>query len=339
MPKIIRLQGLRKDFGQIRAVDRLDLDVEDGEVLGFLGPNGAGKTTTMRMITGYLMPSAGRIEVFGHDLENASIQARTSIGYLPEGSPLYPDMTVHAFLRFIADIRVLRGNRRRTRLDYAIGRLALEDVLNQPIDTLSKGFRRRVGLAQAILHDPPVLILDEPTDGLDPNQKHMVREWLGELARTKSIIISTHILEEIGAVCNRAAIIAGGKLIANATPTELQAMSRYHGALSLMVASDRVEALVNRLAALEYIADIEQPTTQASGRERLILVPKTVVAAGQPHHAALHGLFDAGGALHGEDWPVSDIRVEAGQLDDVFRRLTTIAPERGEAAQQDGVQL
>ncbi|HEY0681752.1 MAG TPA: ABC transporter ATP-binding protein [Steroidobacter sp.] len=220
---MIEIRNLSKRYGALTAVNDISFTVRPGEVLGFLGPNGAGKSTTMKMITGFLTPTAGSISVCGHDVENDPLAAKAVMGYLPEGAPSYGEMTVRGFLEFIADVRGLTGDRRRARLDDVVSRLQLASVLEQMIETLSKGFKRRVGLAQALLHDPQVLILDEPTDGLDPNQKHHVRTLINDMAKDKIIVISTHILEEVDAVCNRAIIIAGGKLLADATPKELAA--------------------------------------------------------------------------------------------------------------------
>src|SRR5581483_6971710 len=223
--RMIKTEHLSKRYESLVAVDDVTFQVGPGEVLGFLGPNGAGKTTTMRMLAGFVTPSAGRASICGHDIGTDPLAAKASLGYLPEGAPTYGEMSVRAFLDFIADLRRLEGGRRRERLDYVIGRLQLQSVLGQTIDTLSKGFRRRVGLAQALLHDPPVLILDEPTDGLDPNQKHEVRTLIGEMASNKIIVISTHILEEVEAVCTRAIIIARGRIVADDTPAALAARS------------------------------------------------------------------------------------------------------------------
>ena len=220
---MIKTQNLAKNFDGIQAVDDLTFSVEPGEVLGFLGPNGAGKSTTMRMLAGFITPSGGSASICGHDVVADAIAARSALGYLPGGAPHYAEMTVGGFLDFIADLRGLKDAHRKTRLDYVIGRLQLDGVISQTIDTLSKGFKRRVGLAQAIVHDPKVLILDEPTDGLDPLQKHEVRTLIGEIAKEKTIVISTHILEEVDAVCTRALIIARGKLVADDTPAGLRA--------------------------------------------------------------------------------------------------------------------
>jgi ABC-2 type transport system ATP-binding protein len=218
---MIEISHLTKRYGPLTAVDDISFNVGAGEVLGFLGPNGAGKSTTMKMITGFLAPTSGSVRVCGHDVESDPLAAKACMGYLPEGAPSYAEMSVRGFLGFIADIRGLTGERRRARLDDVIARLALQGVLEQVIETLSKGFKRRVGLAQALLHDPQVLILDEPTDGLDPNQKHEVRELIAAMSKEKIIVISTHILEEVDAVCNRAIIIAAGRILADESPKAL----------------------------------------------------------------------------------------------------------------------
>jgi ABC-2 type transport system ATP-binding protein len=218
---MIEISHLSKRYGALTAVDDITFNVEPGQVLGFLGPNGAGKSTTMKMITGFLAPTSGTVRVCGHDVEQDPLAAKRVMGYLPEGAPSYGEMTVRSFLNFIADIRGLAGEVRARRQQDVIERLALASVLEQSIDTLSKGFRRRVGLAQAILHDPQVLVLDEPTDGLDPNQKHEVRTLINDMAKDKIIVISTHILEEVDAVCNRAMIIAKGRVLADDTPKGL----------------------------------------------------------------------------------------------------------------------
>jgi ABC-2 type transport system ATP-binding protein len=219
---MIKTQNLSKNYDGLLAVDDLTFSVQPGEVLGFLGPNGAGKSTTMRMIAGFITPSAGSASICGHDVATSPLAAKAALGYLPEGAPTYGEMSVGGFLEFAADLRGLAGERRRQRLDYVIARLELEPVYEQSIETLSKGFKRRVGLAQAIVHDPQVLILDEPTDGLDPVQKHQVRTLIGEIAKEKTIVISTHILEEVDAVCTRAIIIARGRLVADDTPEGLK---------------------------------------------------------------------------------------------------------------------
>jgi len=225
---MIDCQGLTKQYGRLRAVDDLSFRVQPGEVLGFLGPNGAGKTTTMRIVAGFLPATEGRVLVCGFDVEAQATEAKRRIGYLPEGAPSYPEMTPRSFLEFVAEARGIAPGKRRARLEEVFHLLHLEKVLDQTIDTLSKGYKRRVGLAQAIVHDPEVLILDEPTDGLDPNQKFEVRELIGRMAKSKIIVISTHLLEEVEAVCNRAIIIAHGKILADDTPKGLAARVPSH---------------------------------------------------------------------------------------------------------------
>ena len=218
---LIEIDGLTKRFGTFTAVDHVSFAVRRGEVLGFLGPNGAGKSTTMKMLAGFMTPTAGTARIAGHDVQRNAVAARRALGFLPEGAPTYPEMAVEGFLRFVARIRGYGGRERDERVAHAIALTTLGGVRLQPIETLSKGFKRRVGLAQALLHDPPVLVLDEPTDGLDPNQKHEVRTLIRRMAPEKAIVISTHILEEVDAVCSRAIIIANGRVVADATPAEL----------------------------------------------------------------------------------------------------------------------
>ena len=220
-PALIEIEGLTKRFGGFTAVDNVSFRVPKGEVLGFLGPNGAGKSTTMRMLAGFMIPTAGTARICGHDVQTDSVAARRVLGFLPEGAPTYPEMSVTGFLRFCARIRGYRGTELQQRVEHALQLTTLDGVRLQPVETLSKGFKRRVGLAQALLHDPPVLVLDEPTDGLDPNQKHEVRTLIRGMAPDKAIVISTHILEEVDAVCTRAIIIAAGRVVADATPAEL----------------------------------------------------------------------------------------------------------------------
>ena len=222
---MIQVENLSRQFGNFTAVDNLSFTVSPGEVLGFLGPNGAGKSTTMKMLTGFLRPSGGRVLVFGHDIWRDPLPAKKRIGYLPEGAPSYGEMSVQGFLVFIAAVLGFRSKKKKRAIEIAVEKSALGDVLFQTIDTLSKGYRRRVGIAQAILHDPQVLVLDEPTDGLDPNQKHHVRELIRNLSQDKLVIVSTHILEEVAAVCTRAMIIAHGKMLVDDTPAALAARS------------------------------------------------------------------------------------------------------------------
>ena len=313
---MIETQRLSKTYGRIRAVDEVSFRVEPGQVLGFLGPNGAGKSTTMKMIAGFLTPTSGTAKVCGFDVREQSIEARRALGYLSEGAPSYGEMTVWGFLGFIADVRGLSGERRRQRLDDAIGRLQLEGVLTQPIDTLSKGFRRRVGLAQAILHNPPVLIMDEPTDGLDPNQKYEVRKLISRMAADKAIIISTHILEEVDAICTRALIIDRGRVVADGTPAELIARSRYHNAVSLTVGGQVTIAAAEALKALPGIASIE---INPRGTETTF----TLFPLQQSAITAEVKLIDAVADLAREkDWTVRSLYGEPGRLDEVFRKLT-----------------
>jgi ABC-2 type transport system ATP-binding protein len=222
---MLEVKDLKKHFGAIYAVRGISFKVEEGEILGFLGPNGAGKSTTMRMLTGFIPPDGGTATICGHDVVAAPVAAKQCLGYLPENAPVYADMTVTNFLHFIASIRGFRGSELKDRVESVVKKCYLEKVRHQVVDTLSKGYKQRVCFAQAVLHDPPVLVMDEPTDGLDPNQKHIVRTMIKEMARKKAIVISTHILEEVGAVCSRAIIITDGKVVANGTPDELKAKS------------------------------------------------------------------------------------------------------------------
>ncbi|WP_461535963.1 ABC transporter ATP-binding protein [Spongorhabdus nitratireducens] len=304
---MIKIDNLKKSFGYFLAVDGITFNVGAGEVLGFLGPNGAGKSTTMKMISGFIKPTSGAITICGHDVLKNPVAAKELIGYLPEGAPAYADMTPLQYLRFIAEIRGFKGAEQQQRIDAVIEQLELQSVIHRPIDNLSKGFKRRVGIAQAILHDPQVLILDEPTDGLDPNQKHQVRELIRSLSRDKIVIISTHILEEVTAVCTRAIIIAGGRVLADATPSELEARSRYHGAVTLQL-HDTPE-LEKQLAAITGVASVEVSRDNSS---RYTLLPE-----------AGTDIFNAvSDTVHQHGWQVDELFVERGHLDDVFRSLT-----------------
>src|SRR3954449_9079903 len=229
---MIRIDNLVKTFGAKRAVDGISFSVERGEVLGFLGPNGAGKSTTMRMVTGFIPPSDGTVSVGGHDMLENPIPAKRLIGYLPENAPAYTDMTVHGFLSFSAELRGLRGDAKKKAVTRAVEMCFLENVIHQSVDTLSKGYRNPTCFAQSVIHDPDILILDEPTDGLDPNQKHEVRQLIRRMGEKKAIIFSTHILEEVDAVCSRAIIIDRGRIVANGTPRELRQKSEWAGAVT-----------------------------------------------------------------------------------------------------------
>src|SRR3954453_14602318 len=250
---MIEVRDLKKTFGAIAAVDGVSFTVKKGEVLGFLGPNGAGKSTTMRMITGFIPPSAGEVSVGGFNMLDDPIPAKRLIGYLPENPPSSADMTVGGFLGFAAELRGLRGDAKEEALERVVEMCFLESVVHQNIDTLSKGFRHRTCFAQSIIHDPEVLILDEPTDGLDPNQKHEVRNLIRRMGEKKAIIFSTHILEEVEAVCSRAIIIDRGKIVANGTPQELKQRSDLAGAVSLRVLGMPAEKVKLRLGEIANV--------------------------------------------------------------------------------------
>lgn len=302
---MIEVSHLTKAYGAFTAVDDLSFKLAPGEILGFLGPNGAGKSTTMKMLTGFLRPSSGQVRICGHDVAEDSIAAQQRIGYLPEGAPAWEEMTPLAFLEFIAEVRGLQGEAGQQAIAAVVDTMSLRPVLQQKIETLSKGFKRRVGLAQAILHDPDVLILDEPTDGLDPNQKHQVREMIKGLSKDKIVIVSTHILEEVAAVCNRAIVLAGGRIVSDTTPAELLAQSEYHGAVSITLNDvSRLGEISDRLRDLEGVSDIRVENNQLTvlGHEHLF---RTVFSMSQT-----------------EDWPVNSVHVEQGRLDEVFRKLT-----------------
>ncbi len=312
---MIEISHLSKQFGPLKAVDDISLNVAPGEVLGFLGPNGAGKSTTMKMVTGFLPADSGSVRVGGDDVAENPMAVKRRIGYLPEGAPLYGDMTPRAFLHFVAEIRGFRGTDKQRRVDEAVARTSLQSVLEKPIETLSKGFKRRVGLAQAILHDPQVLILDEPTDGLDPNQKHEVRELIRSMAPDKVIVLSTHILEEVEAVCTRAVIIAAGRLVFDGSPGELMARSRVHNAVTLSVDVSDAEPVRVALAALPGAAAVEV-LSAGDGRATL-----QVLAA---NGAMLAGPVSELGRERG--WQVHGLSVERGRLDEVFRDITGMRP-------------
>jgi len=303
---MITVDNLTKRFGPVTAVDGLSFTVKPGEVLGFLGPNGAGKSTTMKMITGFLAPTSGQVTVYGHNTLDDSLKAREIMGYLPEGAPSYGDMTPLKFLRFIGEVRGFRGVELTQRVQSVVDALQLHSVLNQTIETLSKGFKRRVGLAQAIIHDPKVLVLDEPTDGLDPNQKHEVRKLIQNLSKDKIVIVSTHILEEVSAVCTRAMIIAGGKLLVDDTPQALEARSRFHGAIRLELT--HAEGALQQLQALGGVKSVESSENGLS----LTVFPEAGVSLFSP----INNL------LQKNNWEVHEFHVERGKLDDVFRAIT-----------------
>lgn len=304
---MIEISHLTKKYGNFTAVDDLSFKVEEGEVLGFLGPNGAGKSTTMKVITGFLFATQGTITVEGHDIATDPIAVKTLIGYLPEGAPSYPDMTTLEFLDFIAKIRGYSGEEKRWRIEKVIEDVELGSVCHKTIDTLSKGFKRRVGLAQAIIHDPKVLILDEPTDGLDPNQKHHVRKLIRNLAKDKIVIISTHILEEVSAVCTRAIIISGGRILADGSPKELEGRSAYAGAISVQLNQDF--DLRAALAGDEDIRAVERGDDNA--RHYILLPGDNKQIFGKVSEKAQSG-----------HWPIAEYHLVGGLLEDYFRSVT-----------------
>ena len=312
---MLEIRNLVKHFGPLVAVDHVSFTVPRGEVLGFLGPNGAGKSTTMKMITGFLAPTAGTAIICGHDILTHPIAAKRCIGYLPEGAPAYPDMSAAEFLDFIAHIRGYSGHEARRRIAAIVEMIHIGEVLHQPIETLSKGFRRRVGVAQALLHDPAVLILDEPTDGLDPNQKYEMRRIIAAMAPQKAIIISTHLLDEVEAVCSRAIIIARGRVLADGTPAELATRSRYHNAVRLGVplgAEARIKADLEKLSDVAAVEEADDGDGHA-----LMVFPR----------ARRSLATEIGDLARAGNWKLTGLRVERGRLDDVFRTVTMPEPQ------------
>ena len=310
---MIKVENLTKAFGPKVAVNDVSFSVERGEVLGFLGPNGAGKSTTMRMITGFIPPTAGRISVGGYDVVENSIPAKRLIGYLPENAPGYADMTVHGFLNFAAELRGLSGDARRSAVNRAVDLCFLDSVLYQTIDTLSKGYKHRTCLAQSLIHDPAVLILDEPTDGLDPNQKHEVRNLIKRMGADKAIVFSTHILEEVEATCSRVIIIDRGRLVANGTPAELKARSETAGAVHLRARGMPPDQLLERLNRVPGAARAEILGETDAGVEARVYPLKTATATLTRSVAEL-------AARAG--WQLDEIHTEEGRLDEVFRTIT-----------------
>ncbi|MEM9601270.1 MAG: ABC transporter ATP-binding protein [Pseudomonadota bacterium] len=304
---MIDVSSLCKRFGRFRAVDNISFTVEPGQVLGFLGPNGAGKSTTMKLITGYDKPTSGRITVNGRDVQRHRKRMQADLGYLPEGAPAYGDMTVEHYLDFIARARGLASRDRQGKLRAVTAQLELDGVRTQRIDTLSKGFKRRVGIAQALVHDPSVLILDEPTDGLDPNQKHQVRDLIRGVAADKTVILSTHILEEVEAVCHRALIIAEGKVLVDSTPDALRRQSRYCGAITLELPDARRSA-----AALEALPEADSVEFSLDNPNRFTVIPKP--------NTNLYVAIDQ--QLKARGWIPAAMGVDPGRLDDVFRKVT-----------------
>jgi ABC-2 type transport system ATP-binding protein len=318
---MIKVHNLAKMFGPKRAVDGVSFSVERGEVLGFLGPNGAGKSTTMRMITGFIPPSAGSVSVGGFDMVEHPIPAKRLIGYLPENAPAYTDMTVHGFLNFAAEIRGLRGDARKRAVNRAVEMCFLEPVLHQSVETLSKGYRHRTCFAQSIIHDPEVLVLDEPTDGLDPNQKHEVRGLIRRMGEKKAIIFSTHILEEVDAVCSRAIIIDRGKIVANGTPQELRQRSDWAGAVTLRVSGVNGTTLNQRLSQLATVKRTSILREDSS----------SVTARVFPKNAGINGALARSIAEAVQGWKIEELHTEEGRLDEVFRSITM--PDTGNKAE------
>lgn len=302
---MISVKNLMKSFGNFTAVNNLSFDIKPGDVVGFLGPNGAGKSTTMKMLTGFLKATSGDIRINELEIDKHAIEIQKKIGYLPEGAPAYGDMTTLQFLDFIAQIRGFKGAEKTARIAAMVEEVELHEVIDKPIENLSKGFKRRVGLAQALLHDPDILILDEPTDGLDPNQKHHVRQLIQNLSKDKIVIISTHILEEVTAVCNRVMIISQGKLLFNDTPKALQKRSRFHQAITLHLS---FLADISGLAELPGVADME--VDKESGRVTLFPEDDADIL----HEVTAH--------IQRSKLPVDTLFVEQGRLDDVFREIT-----------------
>ncbi len=316
---MIKVHNLAKVFGTKRAVDGISFSVERGEVLGFLGPNGAGKSTTMRMITGFIPPTDGTATVGGFDVVNDAIQARRLIGYLPENAPAYTDMTVYGFLSFCAEIRGLRGEAKKKAVGRVVDMCFLENVLHQSVETLSKGYRHRTCFAQSIIHDPDVLVLDEPTDGLDPNQKHEVRGIIRRMGEKKAIIFSTHILEEVDAVCSRAIIIDRGRIVANGTPAELRQRSDWAGAVTARfgnVANGAVKQKLSQLGPVKRVDVLEEKTTgvlvRIYPRENSRDLAGSVATLSQT-----------------EKWSIQELHTEEGRLDEVFRSITMPDTKQG----------
>ena len=312
MTIMVEIQNLRKTFGPIVAVDGVSFSVRKGEVVGFLGPNGAGKSTTMKMITGFLTPTSGTVRICGHDVQEEALAAKTRIGYLPEGAPAYDDMTPASFLTFIGEMRGYRGEILKRTVSETVEKVNLQSVVDQPIETLSKGFKRRVGLAQALLHDPEVLVLDEPTDGLDPNQKHEVRTLIRAMAQEKAIILSTHILEEVHAVCSRAMIIAKGKVVFDGTPAEFEGQAPMHNTVLVTIRGVEPAIVHERFMTVKGVKKVED-----QGKDGDLVQLRIYPDDGQ------WILPNIGQYAREQGWEVRELYLDRGQLDDVFRLLTT----------------
>lgn len=315
---MIEINRLTKNFGMIKAVDHISFSVKKGEILGFLGPNGAGKSTTMRMITGFIPPSSGTAVIGGYDITRDPISAQQRIGYLPENAPVYPDMTVVRYLDFCAEIRGFSGPERARKISETIDKCFLSEVKNQTIHTLSKGFKQRVCFAQSILHNPEYLILDEPTDGLDPNQKHEVRLMIRQMSMDKAIILSTHILDEVDAVCTRAIIIADGAIVADDTPGALRSQSSLHGAVALNITDTDSTRLLSCLQGIREVKSAE--IINEKGRELMVRV--------YPESKESPIADRIMSALTENQFQIKSLYVEQGRLDEVFRTITTQETDR-----------
>jgi len=326
MASKVEIKQLCKSFGPLKAVDDVSFTVEQGEVLGFLGPNGAGKSTTMKMVTGFLSPTSGTAVICGHDVVQDPLGVKRVVGYLPEGAPSYPEMTPLRFLRFIGEVRGLGGAALTDAIDRAVAATSLQTVIEQRFETLSKGFKRRVGLAQSILHDPDVLILDEPTDGLDPNQKHEVRKLIREMGRDKVIILSTHILEEVEAVCTRAIVIAQGRKLEDGTPTELMARSSLHNAVTVELVGVDAAVVVQTLGNLPFVSTVEELSAPEQGNDAAPAA--TGAGADGVTRYRIRGTdgADVLGAIAESvseaGWSLRELHRETGRLDEVFRQIT-----------------
>ena len=310
---MIRVQALSKNFNNFQAVDQVSFEVQRGEVLGFMGPNGAGKSTTMKMLTCFIPPSSGTADICGFSILDNPLQVRAQIGYLPESAPSYDEMLVGEFLNFVGEIRGYSGKELQRRVSIVIEMTALGDVKDQMIETLSKGFRQRTSLAQALIHDPPVLILDEPTDGLDPNQKHEVRSLIQNMSEERTILISTHILEEVEAVCTRAMVISAGKVVGYGTPDELMSQSLYRNSVTVSVNGADPTQLLNDFNELDFIYSVERVPDKRSGVVTMRLFPQKKESIALPLEKYIFA----------QNIPIENFNVNRGRLDEVFRELTT----------------
>ncbi len=310
---MIRVNSLSKKFNNLLAVDQVSFEVKQGEILGFLGPNGAGKTTTMKMLTCFIPPSSGTAEICGYSILDNPLQVRNQIGYLPESAPSYEEMLVGEFLKFVAEMRGYSGMELKRRVSIVIEKTSLSEVENQMIDTLSKGFRQRTCLAQALLHDPPVLILDEPTDGLDPNQKHEVRSLIKDMSEERTILISTHILEEVDAVCTSAMIIASGRVVGYGTPDELLSQSLYRNSVTVSLKNEDPRKLLDDFNKLDFVFSVEHVQDDRENLVTMRLYPKNKESISRKLEEYLYK----------RNVQLEQFTVERGRLDEVFRQLTT----------------